>query len=202
LRALQGQVNPHFLFNSLALVSYTAAREKASQTEEIVHCLSDLLRYSLRNIATRVTLAQELEIIEHYLTLQKLRFGEQLQTELKVEPDLRQTSIPCMILQPLVENAVIHGVEPLTRPVTIRVQGFPWLKGIMLEIADDGAGIPPAIAEAVNARTFIYNEGKSMLGIQNVIRRLEGEYGDRFAFHLEGEPGRGTRVAMFLPLNR
>ena len=202
LLALQSQINPQFLFNSLALVSYTANEENAPRTEEIAYCLSDMLRYSLRNMNSAVTLAQELEVVEHYLTIQKIRFGQQLQTDLSIDPALSQTPILCMTLQPLVENAIIHGVEPLTRPVTIQVQAYPWLNGLTLEVIDDGAGIDPAIADMINARNFSYQQRKNRtsVGVQNVLKRLQGKYGDSFAFRVEpGPAGRGTRVVLFLP---
>lgn len=201
LSALQSQVNPHFLFNSLALVSYTANEEQAPRTEEIAYCLSDLLRYSLRNMHSTITLAQELEVVEHYLTIQKIRFGEQLQTRVTVDPAVVQTPILCMVLQPLVENAIIHGVEPVTRPVTIHIKAYPWLNGITLEVIDDGAGIDPAIADLINARNFTYQQSnRTSLGVQNVLRRLQGKYGDDFAFRIEPvSVGRGTHLTMFLP---
>jgi sensor histidine kinase YesM len=202
LRALQSQVNPHFLFNSLALISYTALEENAPRTEEIAYCLSDLLRYNLRYIAATVTLEQELDIIEHYLTIQKLRFGAQLQSRIEVEPGLRQARIPSMILQPLVENAVNHGVEPLTRPVTIQVRAYRQLNRLILEVQDDGAGIDAAIMTAVNARTFTYKQSdRTSIGLQNVIQRLEAEYGEACTVHIEGGSGQGTRVMLLLPLN-
>jgi ligand-binding sensor protein len=203
LRALHSQVNPHFLFNSLALLSYIAVEENAPRTEEVAYCLSDLLRYSLRNMAKTVTLQQELDVIDHYLTIQKLRLGARLKTQIDVDPELRQVKIPCMTLQPLVENAIAHGVDPIRRPVTIQVRAYPWLQGMRLEVCDDGAGIDQTIAESVNARTFAYwqDEGAS-IGLQNVVRRLEGKYGAEFEVRVEGSSGHGTRVMVFIPLNK
>lgn len=202
LRALQAQVNPHFLFNSLALLSYTAMEEDAPRTEEIAYCLSDLLRYSLRNMSNLVMLAHEIEVIEHYLTIQKMRLGDCLQTKIEVDPALRSIKIPCMTLQPLVENAVMHGVESTGSLVTIQVRAYRWLKGMMLEVADDGTGISLEVAEAVNARTFNYrqNSGAS-IGVQNVVKRMELEYGDEFAIRVEGGPGSGTRIMLYIPLS-
>lgn len=202
-RALQSQVNPHFLFNSLALLGYLAVEENAPRTREIAYCLSDMLRYSLRNMAKTVSLQQELEIIEHYLTIQKLRLGARLIMRIEVDPVLEPVNIPCMTLQPLVENAIVHGVDPITRPVTIQIRVYPWLQGMMLEVCDDGVGIDLDIAEAVNARTFAYqqDEGAS-IGLQNVIRRLESRYGSEFDIRVEGSPGQGTRIIAFIPLNK
>lgn len=200
LQALQSQINPHFLFNSLTLVGYTALEEQAPRTEEIAYSLSDLLRYSLRNTATLVTLGEEVDMIERYLSIQKMRFGERLERKIEIESSLTQTRLPCMTLQPLVENAVVHAVEPLTSPVMIYVRAWRESEWMILEIADDGPGMASEVVQAVNARAF-YKETdrKSSLGLKNVLQRLEGEYGDRFCFRLESKIGRGTRVLLKLP---
>ncbi|MCB0211894.1 MAG: PocR ligand-binding domain-containing protein [Anaerolineae bacterium] len=200
LRALQSQVNPHFLFNSLALLGYLAVEEDAPRTQEIAYCLSDLLRYSLRNMSKTVSLQQEIDIVKHYLTIQQLRLEERLKIQIDVNPVLYQERIPCMILQPLVENAVIHGVESVARPVTIQVRAYPWLQGMMLEVYDDGAGIDPVIAESVNARMFTYRQNEdASIGLQNVIRRLDGIYGQDCDIRVEGGPHQGTRIMLFIP---
>jgi LytS/YehU family sensor histidine kinase len=141
LRALEAQVNPHFLFNALTLVGYTAIAEDAPQTEEIAYNLSDLLRYSLRNVAKFVPLSEELEMIKRYLAIQKLRFGPRLNTQVEIDAVAGGMYIPCMILQPLVENAVVHSVEPLTRPVRIDVSASLQHSILELLVADDGVGI-------------------------------------------------------------
>ncbi|MCB9076952.1 MAG: PocR ligand-binding domain-containing protein [Anaerolineaceae bacterium] len=203
LRALQSQVNPHFLFNSLALLGYLAVEENAPRTQEMAYCLSDLLRYSLRNMAKAVPLQQELDIVKHYLTIQELRLAERLNIQIDIDPALYQVKIPCMILQPLVENAIVHGVDPVAKPVTIQVRAYPWLQGMMLEVYDDGAGIDPIIAESINARTFTYRQAEgASIGLQNVIRRLDGIYGHECDVRVEGGPNQGARIMVFIPGNK
>lgn len=200
LRMLASQINPHFLFNTLGLIGYTAIREQAPQTEEIAYCLSDLLRYSLRNMTNPVTLGEELEIVEHYLAIQKLRFGPRLQVRMEIDPSLRQVRLPCMILQPLVENAVVHAVEPSTQPVTVQVRALPVATGLLIEVIDDGPGIKTETLASINSRTFTDKTGRTALGLQNVIRRLELEYGDASVFCVESESGHGTRITLILPI--
>ena len=201
LRMLESQINPHFLFNALGLISYTAIQENAPQTEEVAYCLSDLLRYSLRNVATPVTLGKELETIDRFLSIQKLRFGSRLNAKIEVPPALYQMRIPCMIIQPLVENAVIHAVEPLARKVTVQVRASLVPAGLMLEVIDDGVGMEPGVLASLNSRTFTKNGGRNALGLQNVVRRLEGEYGAGFDIRAESEVGRGTRIMLILPVS-
>lgn len=201
LQALQSQINPHFLFNALTLISYTAIQENASQTEEIAYCLSDLLRYTLHNVARTVTLSQELDMIERYLSIQQLRFGERLKVQIDVNPSLHRLCIPCMLLQPLVENVIVHAVEPLMRPVSFRIKASRQSSGLLIEILDDGTGMDAKTAASINDRTFSAVNGKrTSLGLRNVIERLEGEYGSEAHIHVESETGKGTRVLLFLPI--
>jgi ligand-binding sensor protein/anti-sigma regulatory factor (Ser/Thr protein kinase) len=198
IRALQAQINPHFLFNSLTLVSYTALAEGAAQTEEIAYTLSDLLRYSLRNTATVVPLGEEIEMVERYLALQQIRFGDRLKTHIELDSAIRNLHVPCMLLQPLVENAVVHAVEPLTHTVTVRVTATRCDQRVALEVADDGPGMDPAQVKALNIHRALpaANRQRPSLGLQSVLRRLEGEYGNSFDIRVESEPGRGTRILL------
>lgn len=198
LKALKAQINPHFLFNSLTLLGYTALEENAPRTEEIAYTLSDLLRYSLRNISSFVELGEEMEMINQYLAIQKISFGERLTSQIIFEPELKQVEIPCMILQPLVENAVIHGAEPLNRPVTIAVKAFMDGDHLVLEVIDNGVGMSSEVVDKIKAGEF-ENSGKS-LGLQNVFQRLQSEYQSRFDFNVESVPGFGTRFQLSIVL--
>jgi two-component system, LytTR family, sensor kinase len=194
LRALKAQINPHFLFNSLTLLSYTALEENAGRTEEIAYSLSDLLRYSLRNMSATVELGEEIEMIEQYLAIQKIHFGDRLQSEVMLDPDLKRFEIPCMVLQPLVENAVIHGLEPLTRPVTIKVEGYREDDALILEVSDDGVGMSQEVLTSLQTGAFA-GDGSS-LGLQNVFHRLTGEFGQTVAVAIKSAPDVGTTLRL------
>ena len=199
LHALKAQINPHFLFNSLTLLGYTALEENASRTEEIAYSLSDLLRYSLRNISTSADLGEEVEMIERYLAIQKIGFGDRLNYSVEIDPALKHYSMPCMMLQPLVENAVLHGAEPLKRTVHVTVRASINGSAIELEIADDGVGMPPELVQEINAGHF-HGNGKS-LGLQNITQRLISEYEDAFSIRVESQPNRGTRILLTIARN-
>jgi two-component system LytT family sensor kinase len=202
LRALESQINPHFLFNALTLVGYTALEEGATRTEEITYALSDLLRYSLRNIDTMVPLADEFEMVERYLAIQQIRFGERLCPAVELDPALAATRVPCMLLLPLVENAVVHAVEPMLRPVAVAARAAREGDALLVEIRDDGAGMDAAHVQALNSRQVPHRAERKRpsLGLMSVLRRLEGEYGEAFAFHVESAPDRGTLMRISLPL--
>lgn len=201
LRALESQVNPHFLFNALTLVGYTAIEEQAPRTEEITYCLSDLLRYSLRNVANPVTLTEELEMIERYLAIQRLRFGSRLRVQISVmPPELSHAYIPCMILQPLIENAVIYSVEPLTRPVHIELNATKANSHIQIDIIDDGVGMDAQIIKMIKSGQSPYKNGRTSLGLQSVLRRLQGTFSEEFSFRIESVPNHGTHITLLIPL--
>lgn len=203
LRALESQINPHFLFNALTLLSYTALEEGAARTEEITYTLSDLLRYSLRNTASSVPLRDEFEMVERYLSIQQIRFGERLRTRIEFDPALAQMPVPCMLLVPLVENAVVHAVEPLMRPVTIEVRAIRTPDEVLIEVCDNGMGMPAAQVAAMNSHNVIRSPERKRppLGVLSVIRRLEGECGEQFVFRVKSAPDAGTRIVLRIPLN-
>ncbi|MEW6650227.1 MAG: ATP-binding protein, partial [Chloroflexota bacterium] len=151
----------------------------------------------LRNISTTVELGEEIKMIEQYLAIQKIGFGNRLEKIIEVDSDLLQFEVPCMVLQPLVENAIIHGAEPLTRTVTVTIRAYRRDGFLVLEISDDGVGMPEDIAFSVNSMRFTK---KNSLGLQNVIQRLVGEYGQRFHVDVESAPDQGTTIQLYIPL--
>lgn len=199
LKALKAQINPHFLFNSLTLLSYTALEEMAPRTEEIAYTLSDLLRYSLRNLSTMVELGEEMDMIRQYLAIHTIRFGDRLQSEIELEPGLEKFEIPCMVLQPLVENAIIHGAEPLIRPVLIAVRAYKENGRLVLQVSDTGTGMPSEVMETIRTGSFD-GDGQS-LGIQNVLQRMQNDYGDRFSVRVESEADGGTQFRLIINLS-
>ncbi len=203
LQALQARMNPHFLFNSLTLIGYTALAEDAPQTEEIAYTLSDVLRYSLRNTATSVPLYEEFDMIARCLSLHHLRFGDKLLTRMDLDPALRELPVPCMFLQPLVENAIVHGVESLTRTATVEVTAKARGGRIVVDIVDDGVGMSAEQVRALNeTRRPLPNtrRNRPALGLQTVLTRLESEYGNSFGFDVTSSAARGTTLRLSWPL--
>ena len=135
-------------------------------------------------------------MIEQYLAIQKIGFGNRLEYTVELDPALKHITVPCMILQPLVENAVLHGAEPLSRTVNVTVRAFTEGAIIVLEIADDGVGMPAELVQAINAGCFA-GDGSS-LGLQNVIQRLIGEYEEEFSIRVDSAPGMGTRILLYI----
>jgi len=203
LSALKAQINPHFLFNSLALIGSAASEENAPKSQEIAYNLADLLRYSLRNQDSLVQIAEELEMIENYLAIQKLALGDRLKTSVQLDPELSGIDIPCMILQPLVENAVTHGAEPVSRPVCIEVKITRSHKRIELRVVDDGQGMYPDMVEALNERRMPAKKSakkhRESIGLMNILQRLDGEFGNQVEFQVTSLWDSGTEVCISIP---
>jgi len=191
--ALQSQINPHFLFNTLNVIYGMADLEEAKVTGELIQCLSRLFRYSLENKAERVTLAKDLTIIRDYIYIEKKRFGERLSYVLKADVDLEQYEIPPFTLQPLVENSIKHGI--LVRPsggvtaLQIMVRG----DYLVIRVLDNGVGMDQKIKRELLAGRGANGRGLSGIGVGNVFTRLKLTFSD-CQIRILGRPGRGTCV--------
>jgi hypothetical protein len=162
LRALQSQINPHFLFNALNALYGSIPRE-ASGARRIVLHLADIFRYFLQSDKGFVTVAEEIQIVRAYLDVEKFRLGDRLQLEVAVEPDALEARIPALSVQPLVENAIRHGIARRTAPGFVRIRGAIEGEELRISVVNSGAGISQDAGFGV--------------GLQNVRRRLEICYG-------------------------
>ncbi|GEN36555.1 MULTISPECIES: sensor histidine kinase [Aneurinibacillus] len=201
LKMLQSQMNPHFLFNTLNTISRLAYLEGAEKTQEITYSLSRILRYNLRKIDKLVPLEEELEYIHHYLFIQKTRYRDRLRFECDIDPELERMPIPLLTLQPLIENAIVHGFEPEGKPMTIRVRG-EYAKGtVRFTVEDNGQGMPPArlrdMLSTVHGRDTGHTTG---IGLYNIHRRLQYEFGPNYGITgMKSEPGKGVSITITLP---
>lgn len=189
LEALRLQLNPHFLFNTLHSIAALVRQAESQAAIQMIAGLSDLLRYTLENAGQQeVTLREELEVSERYLEIQQQRFSDRLQIELQIAPPTLDAQLPSLILQPLLENAIRHGVARRgAGRVEIRaVREAAWLK---LEIHNDGAALP-ATRQSGEA------DG---VGLRNTQARLQQLYGDAHQFALLDETGGGVTARLLIP---
>jgi len=198
LKALQAQVNPHFLFNTLNVVAKTALIEGAERTGSLLETVADLLRYNLRELERPVTLGEEIAQAQRYMTVQTQRFRDRFAFRLQVDPATLLTPIPCLTLQPLLENAVIHGIGKREQGGSIELRVVREGARVRIRLADDGVGIAPARLAELMAGTAAAGGHTTGLGLANVRRRLELFGGDRVDFRISSEPGRGTTVEFSL----
>uniref|UniRef100_UPI003FEDDFCD sensor histidine kinase n=1 Tax=Candidatus Ventrimonas sp. TaxID=3048889 RepID=UPI003FEDDFCD len=191
--ALQSQINPHFLFNTLNVIYGMADLEEAQVTGELIQSLSRLFRYSLENKAERVTLSRELTMIRDYIYIEKKRFGNRLSYVLRADADLEQYEIPPFTLQPLVENSIKHGI--LVRPaggvtaLDIRERE----EYLVIRVIDNGVGMDKEMKEALIAGKGTNGRGLSGIGVGNVFTRLKLMFTD-CQIRILGRPGLGTCV--------
>ena len=191
LAALRAQINPHFLFNSLNSIAQLI-RADPDRAEACVERLAEMFRYVLRHGELDfVPLADELEMARAYLDIECARFGDRLRVETRVDPPTLQHPIPNLILQPLVENAVQHGLSRKLGGGTVRIEVIPTDGCLELSIGDDGLGMPAAALERV------YERG---IGLRNLRDRLERLYGPAHLPEITSAPGSGTRVRLRLPV--
>ncbi len=193
LRALQAQVNPHFLFNTLSTIAASSFMEEAPKTNELVRALAGLLRYTLRQIGQMVELEEELRHVRDYLLIEKTRFGDRIEVLYDVDPGTLGSRLPLLTLQPIVENAIIHGLESRSDGV-IRISAARDDRWVTVEVADNGTGMDEEKAARRDGATHVTG-----LGLENVRRRLELAFGEDGGLSLESRPGQGTTVRIKFP---
>ncbi len=193
LRALRAQINPHFIYNSLtAVASFT--RTDPERARELLLEFADFTRYALRRGGEFTTLADELRNTERYLVLEQARFGERLSVSLRVAPEVLPVAVPFLVVQPLVENAVQHGLEGHPGVITVWISASDAGPDALITIEDDGSGAEPAAIRAA-----LEHSDPARVGLANVDSRLRHVYGDRYGLVVETAPGAGTRVVVRIP---
>lgn len=193
IRALRAQISPHFIYNSLgAIASYV--RTDPEHARELLLEFADFTRYSFRRHGEFTTLAEELRSVERYLTLEQARFGGRLEVTLRVSPEVLPVAVPFLCLQPLVENAVRHGLEGGPGRGRIVIVAEDAGNEASISIEDDGVGMEPE-----RVLENLVGEGGDHVGLGNVDERLRSVFGDEHGLVVETAPGAGTRVSMRVP---
>jgi two-component sensor histidine kinase len=197
LDALRHQIAPHFLFNVLNSVSGMVRDERPAQAVETIARVSEFLRHSLHDGgAQEVALAEELHFAVLYLDIQKVRFEDRLAARIGVAPELGRAMVPRLILQPLVENAVKHGIAMRVQPGAVEIAASRTPTALVLEVYNDGPAIAANDADR-HAASALPRTGS--IGLANVRNRLRGLYGDDAALIVANVDGRGVRVTIRLP---
>ncbi|MBI5768001.1 MAG: histidine kinase [Verrucomicrobia bacterium] len=189
LKALREQLRPHFLFNTLNTIAVLVRENRNDDAVTLIARLSSLLRMSLDNTRVQeVTVRQEMDFLERYIEIQKTRFSDRLNVDVAISPAAMEARIPNLLLQPIVENAILHGVAPKTGPGRVEVRGRVEDGQLLLEVRDDGPGLGDGTKRA-----------KEGVGLTNTRERLAKIYGTHGQLSLRSEPGRGVAVQIILP---
>ncbi|OPH47786.1 hypothetical protein BC351_39640 [Paenibacillus ferrarius] len=207
LKVLQSQINPHFLYNTLNTIAWTAQKNGEHTVAEMIYSLSGIFQISLSQGRDYIELKEEMKLAEHYLFLQKMRYREKLSYEMELHPELAGFKIPKLLIQPLIENAIVHGLEPLTddsgfiQVTVVPSEDHPGM--IQIEITDNGVGMPESKLRAIQEQAFVdlpyptnQNESFALLNIMNRIRLF---YGTEALMDMDSVENFGTRVRLLLP---
>jgi sensor histidine kinase YesM len=201
LISLQSQINPHFLFNTLNTLSKKAYLEGAEETSNMIVNVAGLLRYSLKRLDRSVSLHEEIAVLKQYIDIQKARFTERLKLHMEVDDSCLGVQIPGLTLQPIIENAVIHAVEPEEDGGVIWFRILDKKDRVRIEIEDDGPGMPQEkIKQILEGQQITQSGGHSTgIGLANVVKRLRLFYENEDVFEIHSEMGLGTTVVLNIP---
>lgn len=201
LKSLQSQINPHFLFNTLNTLSKKAYLDGAEETSDLLVSVADLLRYSLKKVDQSVTLGEEVRVIEQYIAIQKARFSDRLTFQQEVDSRYLSIAIPSLTLQPIIENAMIHGVEKLVDGGSITLRIYRQEAFVVAEIEDDGPGMSEEELTRLLSQEVQAETGHSTsIGFQNVLKRLHLFYGMADLLTIQSALNKGTTVSIRIPV--
>lgn len=199
LKFLRAQITPHFLFNTLNSIKWLAVIHGAAPVEEMITALGRLLECSMQKGNDFIPLREEVENTKAYLKIQEMRYGSRIKTEYEIEEETQKSVVPKLILQPLVENAIIHGIDknPTGGTITVRIYGEG--RRLIMEVEDDGPGIPEDMAPSGEDQRTEKSRRLNGIGIQNINKRIQLIYGEEYGlFYKQGRDGRGTIAVLML----
>lgn len=202
MKSLQEQIKPHFLYNTLDTISWMARDYDAEDIVRLVDALTNMFRIGLSHGKDIITVKEEITHVSNYLYIQKIRYKDKLNYVIHVDESLYAIEVPKLILQPLVENAIYHGVKAKRGGGTITITGVPEGENLVFTVQDNGAGMPQEKVEELNRRMSersVLDEQKSF-GLFYIRERIQLCYGTGYGVHVESTLGEGTRVTITLPL--
>ncbi|MBL4951611.1 PocR ligand-binding domain-containing protein [Neobacillus sp. OS1-32] len=202
IRALQLVVNPHFLFNALNAVTCLSIVENAPRTQDVIVSLADIMKYILTNYNRLVSLKEELSFIDDYLKLQKLRFKDRIQVFFNIDEEIKSIELPSLILQSIIDNAIVHGIEPKDGNGIITIKGYPMGHDSIIEVTDNGVGITKEkIADILADGENMIEQTGQMKGIslRNVNSILISHYGNDYRLSISQNVNGGTTVKLKIP---
>ena len=195
LQAMEAQIDPHFLYNTLDTINWKALEHDDFEVSNMVGALADILRYSIRNPGDMVSIGQELSWLERYTMLQKEKLDQPLMIKTEVPEELMGYRIHKLLLQPFVENAINHGFRRMTKPCCIEITMKLFGAQLYIRIRDNGCGLPQELVNELNNKN---SSDGNHVGVANVRKRLELYYGEEHEMYFESREGEGTSVHLFI----
>ena len=203
IAALQYQLNPHFLYNTLNTIKWVAKLHRTPQISDVISALVRLLQASLGKKGDFITLREEIALIRDYMDIQRFRYGDRVQIRFDIEPVAELCLVPRLILQPLVENACIHGIEPSQRDGTITIKAWIDRDLLFCQVEDNGIGmkIDPDTGEAAG-ESGVWKERMSGIGLKHIREKIKLYYGPDYKMHVISKERQGTAVRLSLPIHQ
>ena len=200
LRLMHAQVNPHFIYNIFYNMNWLLQLKKYDKLEDMVEAVAIFFKKSLNNGRPLISIQNEMEMLKSYITIQHIRFGDRFQTRIDVQPELMDIQILGHMMQPLLENAIRHGIEPLTRQGTVAIRGYLKGENLIFEVEDNGVGIQPDVLQDIRLTlSKAQTDAGRYFALNNVHQRIQILYGEAYGLEVESEVGKGTLVRINLP---
>lgn len=201
-KMLASQINPHFLYNTLETIRMKAIMNKQTEIAELVFMLAKIMRRNIQVGEQLVTLDSELKLVEYYLKIQRYRFSDRIQYEMIVNEDVnKEYMIMPLIIQPLVENAFVHGLESVEEDGKLTIRVSLENQAITIKVMDNGKGIAPErLAQIRHSLNDFETLDRTHIGVSNVNQRIKLQYGEKYGLNIESEEGNGTTVMLTIPV--
>jgi len=200
LKALQDQINPHFLYNTLNFINWEAKINKQYKISTMVNSLGNLFRNSINNKDNIIKVSEEISLVEDYISIQKIRFEERLDFKVNVDEDIKDCCILKLILQPIVENSIKYGLEYLTGVCEIQLNGFRDGDIMQIEVIDNGIGVSEEFIE--NFKKGVVESKGSGIGLKNIEERINLFFGEEYGLEINGQDNGGTIVKVRIPIKK
>ncbi len=198
ITALESQINPHFLYNTLDTINWMAIDKDEFEISNAISSLATILRYAIDNSNGIVTIKEEIDWIKKYVFLQQTRLKDAFTCDIHVEPEALNRQIHKLLLQPFVENAILHGFEGMEGPHKLAISIVLKSENLEIDICDNGKGMEERYVEEINHRIFREDANKRHIGLQNAITRIEMYYGQSASFCMNSKPMQGTQVSIHI----
>lgn len=200
---LETQINPHFLYNTLETIKWMAYEKEEDEIAKLSGAIIRLLRFTVKNVNKMIPLREELAYIEDYVTIQKIRYEDAFQVEYEITPEAEEFYITCFVLQPFVENSILHGIDISTNTGKIIIQAFVKEEALHILVRDNGTGMSADVLKSLkdkisNNRLEEY-KGFNGVGVTNIILRMKMTYGKDFSYEIQSGEGMGTTVLLKIP---
>ena len=201
ITALEAQINPHFLYNTLDTINWVAIDKDEYEISNMIATLARILRYGISDSNGIVKIRDEIDWLKQYIFLQQTKLKNTFECYIDVEPELMDLPIHKLLLQPFIENAILHGFEGIDRAHRLQMCMKREADFLKIEIADNGCGISPEKVQEINDGIFKKSDDKNHIGMENAITRLHIYYGESVRIVIESEPGSGTTVRIWIPIS-